>query len=44
MVTSEGHDAHRVTRHKGMGLVSQVFTEDVLRKFKNANLGIGKSE
>ena len=41
IVTSTGMDKYRVTSHKGMGLVSQVFKEEtVLAKLKG-NLGLG---
>ena len=41
IVTSTGSDAYSFFQHKGMGLVSQIFKEDVLPKLKG-NLGIGK--
>ena len=44
MVTSQGLDAYKVARHKGMGLVNQVFNGEAMRKLEKANLGIGKTK
>ncbi len=41
IVSSQGHDAYSFAQHKGMGLVSQVFKDEEIRKLKG-NLAIGK--
>ena len=40
IVTTDGDFNHPFHRHKGMGLVSQVFTDESIHKLKG-NLGIG---
>lgn len=41
IVTSDGSSVPKFKVHKGMGLVSHVFTEDNLKKLCDSNLGIG---
>ena len=41
IVTSSGSDAYSFKQYKGMGLVSQVFKDDILASLKG-NLGIGR--